>query len=144
MKTETEYRQPLRTGLAILAAPVVGVSIGSCLTSLLFAWGEPSGLREMFFLIWAGCLIGYPVALVVGLPVHLFLAYRKVGSLKVYLLLGAVIGLLIVLLVVRVDFLKTSVAVFPLISAIVTAALFWRIAVRPHAGKKSEAASPAA
>lgn len=116
--------------VGILLAPLAGVTMGWYATWMLFAWSDPADLQATLFMMWAGCLYGYPVALFVGLPVHLYLASRRIRSLKVYLLLGGIIGLPISVFVAMMNALKAYVAAFPLIAAIITAALFWRIAVR--------------
>jgi len=134
MKAEPEYRQPLLIGTAVLVAPLFGVTVGWYLTWLLFVWAEPGGLQALFFMMWVGCLYGFPVMLFVGLPIHLYLVHRKIRSLKVYLVLGGVIGLPIAVFVAMIDALKPYFAVFPVISAIVTAVMFWWIAVRPYEG----------
>lgn len=139
MTAEPEYRQPFRVGAAILLAPLFGVTVGWCLTWLLFIWDDPGGLQALFFMMWAGYIYGFALVLFVGLPVHLYLAYRKIRTLKVYVALGSVIGLPIALMVLMMDALKTYAAVFPVIAAIITAAMFWWIVVRPHVGTKSAA-----
>lgn len=144
MAAEPEYRQPLRVGAAILLAPLFGVTVGWYLTWLLLIWDAASGLQAVFFMMWAGYFYGFPVVLFLGLPIYLYLAHRKIRALKVYAALGGVIGLPIALVVSMIDAVKTYVAIFPVIAAIITAAMFWWIAVRPYAGTESAATAAAA
>jgi len=133
MKAERTPSLFLRFGLAFLVAPIFGVLVGA-VASWLFLDVSTSSQPLMPFMIYAGCFYAYPIALFLGGPIHLFLVHRKISSLTVYTLLGAAIGTLIALPYVAAGQFRPSAAVFPLVSAMTAAAMFWRIAVPPSEG----------
>jgi hypothetical protein len=117
MNKEHGIQNPFRILMAVIVAPFAGTLAGAVMMSI-----------PILFVI-AGCYVAYPIALILGVPIHLLLARRKIRSLAAYMLIGTAFGAIIAAIVLALGMLNLHGASFPLVSAIIGAGLFWRIAV---------------
>jgi hypothetical protein len=129
MNSANDIPMPLRLLLAVSIAPLAGSFVGALMMGLPMAFGYYDSVLVVLPFLIAGCYFAYPIAIVLGVPIHLILVRRKIGSLAVYLLIGAVFGSIVGGVVFVAGTLNLYGASFPLVSAIIGAGLFWRIAV---------------
>lgn len=84
----TAMQRSLRTVAGFLIAPLVPSLIAA--VGALFTDGPSAA--ALFFVV--GVLFGYPVALMVGVPLHLIFAIRNWTGLSAYVIAGLLLGLL--------------------------------------------------
>jgi hypothetical protein len=129
----------LRTVLGFLVAPI---SPGLMIVVLgaVFAFGKSS---EGIWIIKLSAMLGYPIAVVLGVPLYFFFRSRGWNGLLVYTMAGALLGVLIYLITIPLGgyssnglpglserFSNTALVYIPLgmICGAVAALSFWLIA----------------
>jgi uncharacterized membrane protein YcfT len=87
-----------RTVLAFLIAPITPGLLAAILAAPFHVGATGFGLRELSKAAWIirlSAMLGYPVAVVFGLPLYVFLRARGWNGLVVYIAAGALLGLVI-------------------------------------------------
>src|SRR5690242_19709560 len=88
----------LRTVLGFLIAPITPGLLAVMLAAPFRVGASGFGLREMSEAVWMvglSAVLGYPVAVVVGVPLYVFFKSRGWNGLLVYVAAGAFLGLVI-------------------------------------------------
>ena len=121
---------------------LAAATVGAVVTSLVItAIRDPSALSTgliVFFFLY-GIPIAGVAALIVGLPAHLLLSRFRVRSLMAYLIAGVIAAVVFGVWFERLPVTPHPVswrevlrlASFALPGALLAAAIFWRVAVRP-------------
>jgi hypothetical protein len=138
----------LRTILGFLIAPITPGLLAVILAAPFRVGASGFGLRELSEAAWAiglSAVLGYPIAVVFGVPLYVFFRSRGWNALTVYLIAGALLGLVIYVIYVLLaeyssnglwglaaKFSNTAQIQIPLvtINGAVAALFFWLI-VRP-------------
>jgi hypothetical protein len=79
----------LRTILALLVAPVVP---GLAFVALRIMTGEVSGEGEILSIALFSVLVGYPIAIILGIPLYYVLSWRGWNGLSAYVIAGGLVG----------------------------------------------------
>lgn len=86
----------LRTILGFLVAPITPGLLAVILAASFRIGATGFGVRELSEAAWIvrlSAALGYPIAIVFGAPLYIFLRWRGWNGLLVYLLAGAILGL---------------------------------------------------
>jgi hypothetical protein len=132
----------LRTAIGFLLAPISpGLLI--LILGIVFGFGKPS---EGIWIIKLSALLGYPIAIVFGVPLYFLFRSRGWNGLLTYITTGALLGIVIYLIYIPLGgyssngllglserFSDTALVYIPLgmICGAVAALSFWLIA-RPN------------
>ncbi len=139
----------LRTILGFLVAPVSpGLLI--VILAAVFGFGK-SG--EGIWIIKLSGMLGYPIAIVLGVPLYIFFRTRSWNGLLIYIMAGALLGVMIYLIYIPLGgyssnglsglferFSNTALVSIPLgmICGAVAALSFWLIARPDRTGLMAE------
>lgn len=142
----------LRTVLGFLIAPITPGLLAVILAAPFRVGATGFGPRELSEASWIiglSAMLGYPIAVVFGAPLYVFFRSRGWNGLLVYLVAGALLGLVIYLIYVLLaeyssnglwglttKFSNTAMVQIPLviISGAVAALFFWLIARPDRSG----------
>lgn len=130
-----------RTILGFLVAPISPGVLAVVLTALLRAGLDPLALNRLGQAVWVielSALLGYPIALALGVPLYILFRWKGWNGLLVYVAAGAFLGLIVYLASVFADglsqlaerFSNTAPSYLPagVISGAVASTTFWLIA----------------
>lgn len=129
MHSQPDIPMPLRLTLGVMIAPFAGALVGAIYMALPLVWANGDSALVVYPFLAIGCFSAYPIALLLGVPIHLWLIRRKFVSLTIYTLIGMGMGALLGGVMIMLGTLNLYGASFPLLSAMTGAALFWKIAV---------------
>jgi hypothetical protein len=77
---------------AFLLAPLAGLCGGAVLTWLLFSINGAVTLAYAPLMVLGGAFFAYPFVLVVGVPIFLVLRHFRITSIRAYVAIGALSG----------------------------------------------------